>query len=114
MFEDKIQNAILAAIDSIITPRIDLAFRSIDRFCGRDSASVMAKSDRGEHIGTTASFENVSDGNNTLHEIKVNDETGGQIPDELVNFWSLEPILTNNHTLFTKTPPNLAEFVKAS
>ena len=58
--EDRIQNAILTAIDSIVAPKIELAFRSIKASSGRDATSVTANSERGEHIGITAPFENVS------------------------------------------------------
>ena len=59
--EDRIQNATLNAIDSIITPKIDLLSRSLTASCRRDANSVMANSERGEHIGITAPFENVSE-----------------------------------------------------
>ena len=56
-----IQNPILTAIDSIITPRIELAVRSINASSGRDARNLTANSERGEHIGITAPFENVSE-----------------------------------------------------
>ena len=40
--EDRIQNVILAAIDSILTPKMKLAIRSIKASSGRDATSVMA------------------------------------------------------------------------
>ena len=40
--EDKIQNAILTAVDSIITPKIELAIRSINASSEREATSVMA------------------------------------------------------------------------
>ena len=43
----------------------------------------MVSSVRGEHIGITAPFENVSKRNNTLHVLNTNDETRNKIPDEL-------------------------------
>ena len=73
--EDRIQNAILTAIDSILTPEIELALRSINASSGRDAISVVLSSERGEHIGITALFENVSQRNNTLHMLNTNDET---------------------------------------
>ena len=82
-FGDRIQKAISAAIDNIITPIIELAVRSINVSPGRDAASVYADSERGEHIGIIASFENVSKRNNTFHELKLNDETQKNIPDEV-------------------------------
>ena len=63
--EDKIQNATLTAIDNIITPKIKLVFRSMNTSTERDATSITANSERGEHIGITASFENVSITNNT-------------------------------------------------
>ena len=68
--EDRIQKAIMTAIDNIIAPKIELAIRSINAPSGRDVASVTANSERGEHIGINASFENA-----TLHVSNVNDET---------------------------------------
>ena len=65
--EDKIQNAILTAIDDIITPRIQLAVQSINASFGRYVTSVTANSERGECKGITAFFENVSERNSTLH-----------------------------------------------
>ena len=61
--EDRSQNAILTAIDSIVTPKFDLAIRSINARSGRDATSVTASSERGEHVGVNAFFEN----NNVLH-----------------------------------------------
>ena len=40
--EDRIQNAILTAIDKIIAPKIELAIRSINASSGRDALSVIA------------------------------------------------------------------------
>ena len=81
--EDKIQNAILTAIDSIITPRIELAIWSKNASSGRDATSVTASSERGERVGITASFENVSERNSTLHVLNTIDETRNNIPDEV-------------------------------
>ena len=81
--EDRIQNAIFTAIDNIITPKIELALRSINASPGQDATSVMASSERGEHIRITAPFENVSERNNTLHVLNTNDETRNKIPDEV-------------------------------
>ena len=81
--EDMIQNAILTAIDNIITPRIELTVRSINASSGRDAASLSAFSQRGEYTGITASFENIYERINIFHELYVNDETWGNIPDEV-------------------------------
>ena len=70
---DRIQNAILTAIDSVITPKIELAVRSINASSGQDATNVTANSELGEHIGITASFENVSERNNIVHVVNTND-----------------------------------------
>ena len=77
--EDRIQNAILTAIDNLVGPKNELAIRSINASSGRDVTSVNTNSERGEHIGINASFEN----NNILHASNVNDETRHKIPDEV-------------------------------
>ena len=56
--EDRIQNAILTAIENIVEPKIELAVRSINASSGRDVTSVTANSERGERVGINASFEN--------------------------------------------------------
>ena len=71
--EDRIQNAILTAIGSIVAPKIELAIRSIDASCGRDATNITAKSERGERIWITASFQHASENNNVLHMSNVND-----------------------------------------
>ena len=81
--EDKIQNASLTAIDNIVTPRIVLAVRSLYASSGRDASSITKNSECGESIEVTASFKNVSERNNTFHELNTNDETRGNIPDKL-------------------------------
>ena len=81
--EDRIQNAFLTAIENIVTPKIELAIRSINASSGRDVTSGTANSERGEHVGIDASFENASGNNNILHVSNVNDETRYNIPDEV-------------------------------
>ena len=81
--EDRIQNAILTAIDIIVAHKIELAIRSVNASSGRDVTGVVANSERGEHIGINASFENASGNNNTLGVSNVNDETRHNIPDEV-------------------------------
>ena len=56
--ENRIQNAILTAIDNIVTPKIELAMRSINASSGRDATSVSATSERRKHLGINAIFEN--------------------------------------------------------
>ena len=65
--EDRVQNAALTAIDNVIAPKIELAFRSINASSGRDVTNVAANSEHGEHVGIIASFENASRNNNILH-----------------------------------------------
>ena len=81
--EDRIQNAILTAIDNIVAPKIELAFRSINASSERDATSVSANSERREHVGIITSFENASGNNNTLGVSNVNDEARHNIPDEV-------------------------------
>ena len=49
--KDKFQNAISTLIDSNITPKIEVAVRSLNASSGRDVMSVMASSERGETNG---------------------------------------------------------------
>ena len=81
--EDRIQNAILTAIDNIVAPKIELAIRSINTSSGRDVTSVSANSERREHAGNNAFFENVSENNNKLNTTNENDETRQNIHDEV-------------------------------
>ena len=81
--EDRIQNAILAAIDNIVAPKIELAIRSINASSGRDVTTVSANSERREHVGINAPFKNASGNNNTLGVSSVNDETRHDIPKEV-------------------------------
>ena len=81
--EDRIQNAILTAIENIVAPKIELAIRSINASSGRDATSVTANSECGERVGINAYFENASENNNTLRVPNVNDETRLNIPDEV-------------------------------
>ena len=81
--EDKIQNAILTAIDNIVAPKIELANRSRNASSGRDVTSVNSNSEREKHVGIKASFENASGNNSILHVSNVNDETRPKTPDEV-------------------------------
>ena len=80
---DRIQNAILTAIENIVAPKIELAIRSIFASSGRDATSVSANSERRERVRINASFENASENNDTLDVSNVNDETRHNIPDEV-------------------------------
>ena len=81
--EDRIQNAILTAIENIVAPKIELAIRSINASSGRDATSVSVNSERWEHVGINAIFENASGNYNTLGVSNVNDETRHNNPDEV-------------------------------
>ena len=81
--EDRIQNAILTAIDNIVAPKIELAIRSINTSSGRDVTSVSANSECREHAGIIAFFENASENNNKLNTTNENDETRRNIHDEV-------------------------------
>ena len=52
--EDRIQNAILAAIDSIVAANIDLAVKSKNASSGQDATNATTNSERGEQIGINA------------------------------------------------------------
>ena len=81
--EDRIQNAILTAIDNLDAPKIELAIRSINASSGRDVTRVTANSEREEHVGINTPFENASGNSNTLHVLNVNDEIRNNISDEV-------------------------------
>ena len=81
--QDGIPNAKLTAFDTIVAPKIESAISSINASPGRDATSVTANSERGEHIGFTALFENVSKRNNILHMLSTNDETRENVLDEV-------------------------------
>ena len=81
--EDRMQNAILTAIENIVAPKIELAIRSINASSGRDATSVSTNSERRQHVGINASFENASKNNDILDVSNVNDETRHNNPDEV-------------------------------
>ena len=81
--EDKVQNAILTALDNIVAPKIELAIKSINASSGQDATSVAANSECREHVGITVSFENASGNNNVQQVSNGNDETRNNIPDEV-------------------------------
>ena len=54
--ENRIQNAILALVNNIITSRIESAVRSMKTSSGRDGASVVVSSGHGKQPGITASL----------------------------------------------------------
>ena len=81
--EDRIQNAILTAIDNIIVPKIELAIRSVNASSGRDVTSVSAHSERREYTGINASLENASENNDTLGVTNINVETRCSLRDRV-------------------------------
>ena len=81
--EDRIQNAILTAIENIVAPKIEPAIRSINPSSGRDATSVSTNTERRERVGINASSENASKNNDTLDVSNVNDETRHNNPDEV-------------------------------
>ena len=81
--EDRIQNAMLTAMENIVAPKNELAIKSINASSRRDVTSVTVNSERGEHIGINAPFEYASGNNNVLHVSILNDETRHNIPDEV-------------------------------
>ena len=81
--EERIQNAILTAIENIVAPKIELAIRSMNASSGRDAISVSVNSERREQVGVNAFFENASGNNNTLGVSNVNDETRHNNSDEV-------------------------------
>ena len=72
--EDRIQNAILTAIDNIVALKIELAIRSINASSGRDVTSVSANSERREHGRINPPFDSASENNNMLSVTNINDE----------------------------------------
>ena len=81
--ENRIQNATMTAIDSIVAPKIELAIRSINESSGQDETNIILNSELGEHARIDASFENASGNNNVLHVSNVNDETRSNILDNV-------------------------------
>ena len=58
--KDRIQNANLTAIDSIVVPTNNFTITSLNASSGRDATSVTANSERGEHTQITSLSENAS------------------------------------------------------
>ena len=102
--EDRVQNAILIAIDSIVAPEIELAFRSINASSGQDPTSVIANSERGEVVGIKVFFENASGTKKVLHVSILNDKTRENIPDEVCELSVLDTYFdrqTHTHHIVT-------------
>ena len=83
MVENRTQNEMLTEIDIIITHSIEIVVRSFTESFGRDAAIFGLMSERGECIGITASFKNVSKRNNVFRELNANDDTRGKIQDNV-------------------------------
>ena len=81
--EDRIQNAILTAIDGNVAAKIEHAIRSINAFPGRETTSVAAKLECKEYVVISASFENASGNNNIQKVLNGNYETPNNILDEV-------------------------------
>ena len=77
--DDRIQDAILTAIDNNITLMSELAVKSKNASSRWDAASVAVSSERGERVVIVASLER----NNPFLELNGNDETRENIPDEV-------------------------------
>ena len=97
----------MTAIDNIITPKIELAIRSINASSGRDVTSVSANSKRRERVGVNACFENEPRNNDTLDVSNVNEETRHNIPDEVSELSVSETHFDRQaHTHHMVTGPN--------
>ena len=79
--EDKIQKAILTAININIAPKIELVVRSIAASSGREMANTRTESEREERVGITALFEYASENYIVLDVSNMNEETQNYIPD---------------------------------
>ena len=66
--EDRIQDAILTAIDNNVTLRSKVVVISINSSSGRDAASVTGNSEFEERIWITASAEKLSESNNKFQD----------------------------------------------
>ena len=110
--EDRMQNAILTAIDNIVAPKIELAIRSISASSGRDVTSVSANLERWEHVGINASLENASENNNTLGVTNINDESRHSFQDEVSE--SLVPGTQSDRQSHTHHMASGGEFVNTS
>ena len=84
--EDRIQSAFSTAMNNFVITRIWSAVRSLNASSGQDVASIVAISERGEQIGITVSFENLSDKNITFHESNIVNETRGYSSTESSKF----------------------------
>ena len=81
--EDRIQNAVLTALNSIVGPKIELAIKSLNSSSGEGATSVIANSEQGELVRINALFENASGNNSVAHVSNVNDATRNNTPDKV-------------------------------
>ena len=66
--EHKIKKSTLTAICEIVTPKIEVALRSNFASTGGNATSVITVSESRVYASIVASYENVSQENNTIHE----------------------------------------------
>ena len=71
--KNRIQSGHLTAMIFIITPRIELGVESVNALSVRNVACVTANSERGEQIGNSASYWNVSDKNSSFRGLNSTD-----------------------------------------
>ena len=95
--EKRIQNGFLTAIDTGITLKVEVTVTSMNVSSGRDATSVTVNSERGELIGVTAFFENVSVRNNTLHVLNMKDETRNKFPGVVSDLSFPEALFDQQH-----------------
>ena len=81
--EDRIQHAILTAIDNIVAPKIEMAIRSINTTSGRDVTSVLMDSERREHAGIITPRGSASGDNDTQAVSEINDEARHNIQGDI-------------------------------
>ena len=84
--EDRIQNAILVAVNNMVTPRNQLPVKSVNASSRQNTAIAVARSERGELAGILTFSAHGSSRSNTLHENILNDDTSGYNPDDLSEF----------------------------
>ena len=84
--KDRVQEAILAAMENGETLRIELAVGSRNTSFEGYAGCVNTHSERGDWVGVNASLKKVCDKYYTFHELSMNAETRGYIPDKVSEF----------------------------
>ena len=84
--KDRVQEAILAAMENGETLRIELAVGSRNISFEGYAGCVNTHSERGDWVGVNASLKKVCDKYYTFHELSMNAETQGYIPDKVSEF----------------------------